>query len=203
LKIEPMTELDAINLMLAAIGEAPVNSIGTGLSESRLAQIELENTSRFVQSIGWYFNTEDNYPLSPNNKGSIQVPRNTLKVDPQNRRYVARNNLLYDKVKRTTVFEDTVLVTLVFGHGWDDLPETAKNYITIRAARRFQDNNVGSNTLHAFHANDEAEAELMLKTEELESGNYNLFANPQLQSMQSRSPSKTYNRGTITEGFLT
>lgn len=187
--IGPMTELDAINQMLAAIGEAPVNSVGTGLSESRLAQLQLERTSREVQSRGWYFNTGQ-YKLIPNNKNELQLPRNTLKVDSQNTNLIQRGGILYDRARQSTKFDSPVFVTLVVGLDWLDLPETAKRYIVIKAGRKFQADFIGSPTLNQFHAQDEAEARFALEQEELEAGNFNLFNNPQVAADVRRSPSK-------------
>lgn len=47
----PTSYLEAVNELLAAIGEAPVNSIGTGLSESRLAQLTLDRVSVVFKSV--------------------------------------------------------------------------------------------------------------------------------------------------------
>ena len=53
------TELESINIMLAAIGEAPVNSLtGTVPVDVRLAQSTLTEVNKEIQSEGWSFNTE-------------------------------------------------------------------------------------------------------------------------------------------------
>ena len=53
------TELEAINIMLAAIGEAPINKLTDTLPvDARLAQSTLTEVSKEVQSEGWSFNTE-------------------------------------------------------------------------------------------------------------------------------------------------
>ena len=54
------TELEAVNIMLSSIGEAPVNSLSSGLVDAELAQTTLHNVSREVQAAGWSFNTEYN-----------------------------------------------------------------------------------------------------------------------------------------------
>ena len=51
------TELEAVNSMLATIGEAPVNSItGTLPLDASLAKNTLNEINREVQSAGWHFN---------------------------------------------------------------------------------------------------------------------------------------------------
>ena len=58
------TEL-AINIMLAAIGEAPINSlVGTLPVDARIAQSTLTEVNKSVQSEGWSFNTEIDVTLT-------------------------------------------------------------------------------------------------------------------------------------------
>ena len=59
------TELESIHIMLAAIGEAPINSLtGTLPVDARLAQSTLTEVSKEVQSEGWSFNTEIDVTLT-------------------------------------------------------------------------------------------------------------------------------------------
>ena len=53
--ISKTTKLDAINSMLIGIGEAPVNTLNSGLQEAEVAAILLDNVSREVQSFCWSF----------------------------------------------------------------------------------------------------------------------------------------------------
>ena len=79
--VSKTTKLDAINSMLIGIGEAPVNTLNSGLQEAEVAEIVLESISREVQASGWSFNTDLRYELSPNSANSISLPSNTLQVD--------------------------------------------------------------------------------------------------------------------------
>ena len=194
-----MTELDAVNEMLASIGEAPVNSIGTGLSESRLAQLQLERTSREVQRKGWFFNREYNYKLIPNNKGEIQLPRNTLKLDSGTQRFQARGRRLYDTLRNTYQFKDHVHVDLIKGLSWGDLPTSAQIFIVAKASRVFQNDFLGSESLSQFHLRDEQVALAELEAEELEAGNYSIFNNPEIARDMQRHSSRNHS---YSDGFL-
>ena len=118
-QITPTTELQAINIMLSVIGEAPVNSItGTTSVDVSTAKNILDETSMSVQSQGWHFNTQENYKnlaLDQNNK--IPLPSNCVKVDAsKNFRYInitLRNGFLYDLEKHTDVFTTVPEVDLV------------------------------------------------------------------------------------------
>ena len=53
------TELESVNIMLAAIGESPVNTLtGTLPADVVMAQSTLTEVNKEVQSEGWSFNTE-------------------------------------------------------------------------------------------------------------------------------------------------
>ncbi|ENU5815582.1 hypothetical protein ACE34P_003178 [Vibrio fluvialis] len=175
----PTSYLEAVNELLAAIGEAPVNSIGTGLSESRLAQLTLDRVSRRVQKRGWWFNTET-MKFTPNAQGEIVLPRNTLSIETQSGRYTYRNYKLYDKGNNTFYFHTPVYITLILALDWDSLPETARNFITLKASQRFQTETVGSAQANAELREEVQQAYLELNEEEMEAGNYNHFENAEL-----------------------
>ena len=67
----PTSKLDAVNSILLGIGEAPVNTLGSGLQEAEIAEVTLNNINREVQTIGWHFNTEVRYSLGKNSDGII------------------------------------------------------------------------------------------------------------------------------------
>lgn len=61
------TELEAVNAMLAAIGESPITDLDAGqaLVDVEKATNELRNATRDVQTTPWQFNTRFQVPLSP------------------------------------------------------------------------------------------------------------------------------------------
>jgi len=70
--------------MISVIGESPVNTLsGTSVPVTVTQAVHaLEETSKAIQSEGWHFNTEYDYPLVPDaNTSKITLPSNTLKVD--------------------------------------------------------------------------------------------------------------------------
>ena len=179
----PTSELDAVNQMLVSIGEAPVNVLGSGLQEAEIAQTTLTNISRDVQSQGWYFNTEIRYTLARNSDNEIVLPNNCVKVDRTQvyRDYdtdvVERNRKLYDRVTNSYTFDKDLVVNMVVLLEFNELPEVARRYITLKAARVFQDQTVGAQELHGYQINDEQFAYLALREAESESMDYNVFDN--------------------------
>lgn len=161
--IQMTTKLDAINQMLAGIGQAPVVSLDFANPEISLAESILESVSRQVQGEGWHFNTEIKYPFTPDNNGNINVPPNVLqlsdnKLDNQSKyQTVLRDGKLYDKVNHTYTFPvgQTIRCDVVWYFEFEDLPQVFKDYITQRATRVFAGSVVGSENMFKFNAQDE------------------------------------------------
>jgi len=152
----PMTELDGVNLCLMAIGGAPVNALDTpGNKDASIARLTLNNTSREVQSKGWFFNHEYSYPLAADaTTGKIALPSNCIALATADEKYrvVERAGYLYDLDNRTNVFPlgTTVNVDITFMFNFEDLPQVARTYIGLAAAQTFQSNTVGATDLNAL-----------------------------------------------------
>jgi hypothetical protein len=177
------TKLVAVNTMLIGIGEAPVNTLNSGLQEAEIAGIMLDNISREVQSKGWAFNTDIRFTLTTNTDNEIVVPSNCLYVDTTlirrdyDKDVILRNGKLYDRTQNTFTFTEAVEVDLVYLLDFETIPETARNYITLRAGRKFQENILGSPTITQLQSKDELDALLTLKDAETQSADYNVFDN--------------------------
>jgi hypothetical protein len=187
------SKLDAINSMLIGIGEAPVNTINSGLQEAEIAAITLDTISREVQSAGWAFNTDIRYSLSPNSSNNIPLPLNTLRVDTTNllRNYdtdvIERDGKLYDRTKNSFEFTVTVEVDIVFLFDFEELPEIARRYITLRAGRKFQENIIGSGEMTKLQIKDEQQAFFNLRETDAENSDFNIFDNYDTYSAIDRS----------------
>lgn len=157
------TQLQAINQMLSGIGQAPVVSLDVANPEIAIALNVLDSVSREVQGEGWHFNTEVNYPFTPDNNGDISVPANVLQLsdnkfaNTQKYQTVLRNGKLYDKVNHTYTFPvgETIKCDVVWQFDFEDLPQVFKDYITQRASRVFAGRVLGSQEMVSFNSTDE------------------------------------------------
>ena len=108
------TKLDAVNQMLSSIGEAPAVSLDTDNPEIAVAESTLDEVSRTIQSEGWNFNTEYEYPFTPDGNGEITIPSNILQIADNKFKSTAkyltvvRNGKLYDKLSHSSVFTGIV-----------------------------------------------------------------------------------------------
>lgn len=142
----PTTKLEAVNSMLAAVGEAPITNLQDDLAEAEIAIETLDRTSREMQSRGWSFNTERNRAMAPTTSNEVLLPINTLRVDAvqqengytdYTRRYTNRGGKLYDTQDRSFTFTSTVYLDLVVGLDFDELTESARRFITADATQRY------------------------------------------------------------------
>jgi hypothetical protein len=157
-----MTTLDAINQMLACIGEAPVTSITAGNPEIDMAVLTLNQVTTEVQQERWRFNREDGYPIVPDTNGNLLVPSNVIYITQDQRLnpdrlydLVERQGKLYDRVGHTFVFDRTVKVNVVWAFPFDELPIPFQTYITARASRLFALRSQGSQEIVQLTAIDE------------------------------------------------
>jgi hypothetical protein len=185
--------------MLSSIGEAPVNSLASGLVDAEMAETILNATSREIQSRGWKFNTEKKFRITPNTDGEILLPTNTLKADiNQSSReldLVQRGGKMYNLISHSYNVGTTVELDLVVFLDFELLPEAARHYITIKAARVFQDRTVGSESLHGFQERDEVSAMIEMKDAEGDTGDYTIFDNYAVARVLDRTISTPISRG--------
>ena len=83
---------------------------------------------------------------------------------------------------------------LIIYLNFKDLPEPARRYISIRAARIFHDRVVGSGELHRFYQEDELQAWSTLIEYEGDTADYNIFDNYDVYRVVDRLPGSSSNR---------
>lgn len=175
------TELEAINIMLAAIGEAPVNKLtGTLPVDVAIAQSTLVEINKAVQAEGWSFNTEIDVTLTRNTANQIILPTDVLRVDANIHQHptidpIQRGLKLYDRLNNTFTFEEDLICTVVYFREYSEIPEPARRYIVIRAARIFVDRLVSDEGLRTYTQQDEVRARAVLMETDLNNGDHNIL----------------------------
>ena len=164
------TELEAVNTMLQTIGESSVTTLsGTLPYEVSVAVTVLKEVAREICMDSYVFNTEEDRVLTANGstgKISAIAPEDYVQIRNQGsgEDYVIRSGFVYSMLQKTNVFavNSTITITGVFLLDFLDLPEAAKRYCVIRAARTYADRMVGSKDIRAFSERDELEAKAKL-----------------------------------------
>lgn len=168
--LQPTTELEAVNAMLASIGSAPVASLGSGHPDEDIAIEILSETTKELQGRRWRFNSEYNYTLSPEGtEGGLNVfavpddlaswtlslidaQRGIDVIAREARNYSGASDWVFaDRLNGTDGIDLAELkINPVWFVDFEKMPQTARRYTTIVAARRFQNQAVGQNDDSAF-----------------------------------------------------
>jgi hypothetical protein len=180
MSLTPTTELEAVNTMLNTIGEASVNTLVNMTSVDALSALSvLHSVNRGVQVEGWFFNSEYNFPLVPDIDSNLPLPINLMSIDSTDvsseHDLVQRGTRAYDRKNHTYTFTGTVKCNLILLLAFEEIPEAARNYITLRASRILQDRLLGSDSLHKFNREDEYQALTSLRLIESQNADYNIL----------------------------
>ena len=129
-------------------------------------------------------NTNNKIPLATN---IVRVELNPRKYAKTNFDVVQRNNFLYNLATNSDIFDENLEdVVVVYLLNFDDIPEQAKKYITIRSARIFHDRTLGANAFHKFTTEDEKKAYSILLQAESNTGDYSIFDTPEQEYVINR-----------------
>jgi hypothetical protein len=178
--IVPVNELQAVNMLLASIGEAAVSSLETATTvDVTQAKNLLSNINREVQQKGWHFNTEWDVTLSLDSDSRIPLGISILSVYSPTKLTTIRgregSSFLYDLDKNTFTWgdsiSDAVTITLL---DFEDIPQTARQYITTKAARVFQEEIIGQVSAESINRQEEVEAYADLMDDEGERSGFNV-----------------------------
>lgn len=140
----PTTLLDAINTLLQGIRVASIDSLLqiNRNEDAAAAKTTLDNVARETLMVGYEFNTERGVKLDPEAvSGEVFLPNNWLRVKAArcyaNKSVVPRGNRMYDPKLRSFAIGATVELDLVVSLAFEEMPPSARAYVTAVAARRF------------------------------------------------------------------
>jgi len=194
------TELSAVNSVLGSIGQSPITTLDYENPEISFVYNILMECSVDVQSEGWVFNTEYNYPIKLNTFDELPVPENILRIDVtegQVFRYtdlVRRNGKIYDKLNHTYKFDSPVNFDIVWLFPFNDLPTVFKRYITYKASARAATQLVTNPQLTQLIAQQEAFSRAACMEYECSQGDYTFMGWPGHTAYRPYQPFQTLAR---------
>lgn len=140
------TKLDAINEMLASIGEAPVDTL------EEVENVDVMNCIRILDSVlqeiqeeQWSFNYFPQYTLMPDEQtGYIYWNPNFLRLKGTDGKiYQERGGVLFSLTDNTSTFTAPITVSLVLLIPFEECPAALRKYVTARASRLFSSRYLG------------------------------------------------------------
>jgi hypothetical protein len=171
--ISATTDLEAVNAILASVQESQVTSL-TGAQNDTILQDAIDalnTTSRSVQARGWEFNRIDGATLLRDTSGHIHILDGISQVTLSGTRVSIRNGRLYNMTDRTYVWTSNPTVSFIERLHFDDLPETARRYITVSAISTLQNRTMPDDLSLRVNSNDVREAYVALRAEDTTNSN--------------------------------
>lgn len=190
-----LTKLEAVNDMLLTAGEYPVNSLSEDPlpAEVSIAVSILDRITEDVQRHGWAYNTTYDETLQRDSDNLITLPDDVLKIDVDytststSMSIVQRGSRLYDRKNQTyTLIDDVDCIAIVRLLDWDDIPDTARRYISRRAAREFVTRLKGSAAVTQEAYAEERAALLEMRRECREHNKPNMLNSPGTRDIVTR-----------------
>lgn len=177
--VEAADELDAVNDILAAIGEAPVTTLeGDANADVSNARRILDKINRQIQSKGWTFNIEEGVSLVPDvNTKLIPYLRDYLLVlsDGGATTYVNRGGYVYDRTSNTDQFDGPIVVNMIRLREYYEMPACFRHWIVTKASRQFNNRFFGAPEIEGVLAEEERDAQIACTEYELDFGNFNML----------------------------
>jgi len=193
-------ELVAVNSVLGAIGQAPVQRLEYKNPEISFIYNILNEVNLDVQNEGWTFNREEGVVFKSNDKDIIPFPPNVLRIDiseGQTYRYtdvVRREGKLYDKQNHTYKFPNDITCDVTWRFNFKDLPEVFRRYITAKASVRAATQLLGNADMVKILAQQEAISRAAAMEYECNQGDYTFFGTPKGTAYRSYQPYRTLAR---------
>jgi hypothetical protein len=177
-----VTELPAVNQILASCGQAPATTLDQTNPDVAIAYETLLEVSREIQAEGWTFNKESHYQFTPDVNNEILIPNNVLQLDltensaNATKDVVRRNGKLYDRENHTYKFTNgAVDCEVLWLFDWVDLPQPIKDYITARAATVTSSRIIGDNAQYQMLQQKESYMRAMAMEYECNQGDYTFY----------------------------
>ena len=90
----PDTYLSAVNSVLSAIGQAPVDVVDQNNPEVMMILQIVKEVNKDVQAEGWIFNQEYRLCWNPDAQGYIEIPPDVLRLDISDGQYIKNTDVI-------------------------------------------------------------------------------------------------------------
>ena len=197
------TELDAVNEMLTAVSQVPVQTLGSGSNAvATMAESILDESNREIQGEGWWFNFEEEVTYTVNANNEVELGDDVLHADGHgvDTNYVKRGNRLYDLENHRFTFsgETEIDLDVIRFLDWLDMPLAIRQFIAAKARRKLVQRWLKDTTATRIAQQEEDEMRVRAQNENARQADYNFLRdNDERFRMINRG-----GRGPIERGFI-
>lgn len=199
------SKLEAVNLMLEAIGEDPVSSLTSGLDDFAAAERILDRTKKQVLQKGWQSNTDgliEDYTWARDASNLVLLGDDVLRIDTVGPSAYLHGRKKYNESESRYQLWDTKnarwtwttdpYVYVVWNQEWEELSDALNNYIAHEAAVRLALTELGSIALSEVLKADRDNAWNDLMDEETENQDFNILRRSKHALRISQRPGRQY-----------
>ena len=181
-----ITELQALNRILAQAGENPVNGLVDIPRNATRAHETLQEVIMELQADTqfWHMNTELEKELIPDALTSkIQVAQNVVSISTrfQEHELALRGDFVYDMRNSTYLVTNSITVKMKILLDWDELPVQHRTYFQKVAARKYQQRFIANEKKHQFDLIEEQQARNLAMAVEVTETKKSMLHSPSLQ----------------------
>lgn len=183
-----MTKVDAVNIVLSAIGGSPINTLDDN------DDVDIDNILRLmdrvslnVQLKGWDFNSLQMTLIPDALSKRILWNESIIKfTSTDGTVYSKRGKYLFNVTDSTYEFNKSVTLSVITAVDFEDLPQCFREYITAKTAVEFQTRYMGDGDVAQDLMLELQEAMQGLTDYDLSMGQYNMLQVPGVVEVLSR-----------------
>ena len=184
-----ITELDAVNEIIAGIGEAPIDTLENMTDTDAINAYRLLKTiDRQEQARGWAFNIRRNISLIPDENGHIKFNNMYLYIRPYDKTInLARSGSYYKDLNRNTnVFSRSIKADVIEQVPFEELPDAYRNWVIAKAVYEFNSRYFGDAQVAKDAQMKLLDACQYLQEYEMDINRYNMLENTDVFRLKRR-----------------
>tara|TARA_R110002096_G_scaffold142061_7_gene297151 strand:+ start:7466 stop:8062 length:597 start_codon:yes stop_codon:yes gene_type:complete len=173
-----MNELEAVQMLLRAIGSSPVNSLDVAHPDVANARASLNRLRKSVQKRGWWFNQDYNVVFQVNSVGEVTIPKEITKFVSDNVSLVKRGRKVYNTSTQTFLINTNVrAIKTVRTLEWEDMPASMQEYAAYLACAQFISDEIEDTNKEEKYQRLAGISKIDVDEEDLDSAKVNVFNN--------------------------
>jgi hypothetical protein len=184
-----MLLLDAVNIVLRAVGEGRVQDVNSTHPSVITAKELITESQALILAKGLWFNNEYNVTLPKDVNGFVFVPLGTISITSFIAGYelLLRGTRLYDPTNNTydlSALPD-VTINYISNPNFDDIPVLAQQAIAYRAASEFIADDDGDDVKYKRANTRAQQSAITLATEDMKQRRFNAMNSPTTSRVRS------------------
>lgn len=180
-EINKMNELEAVQMLLRAIGSSPVNNLDVAHPDVANARACLNRLRKSIQKRGWWFNQDYNVTFQVNSVGEVTIPKEITKFVSDNAQFVKRGRKVYDTCNQTFIINTNIVaIKTVRSLEWEDMPASIQEYGAYLACAQFISDEIEDAAKEEKYEKLAGISKIDVDAEDLDSATVNVFNNDRI-----------------------